>query len=382
MTSRLEMLDSGRSNEPCEAQRTAPVSRRRRIAERLILVALSISLVAAMRTAHFPGALLLGPMIAAIVLAVCGAKARLSRTFSLGAQTILGCLIARFINPALLGVLAIHWATLIGLALASLIMTAMLGLLVTHRGWIPGTAAIWGLSPGAASAMVLLADEHGADKRIVALMQYFRIILVAFAAVAVARLLGHPGGSNNLLLPNSGTAAWFPPLHPLHFLETIALALAGGLAAKLSHYSSAALFVPAFGGAALQGAGLIAIELPPLVSAVAFAVVGWYVGLSFTREVLVYCLKILPRMISAIVAMILLCGLLSFLLVLLVPNTDALTAYLAMTPGGMDTAVIIAASTTVSLPLVLAAQLIRLIVVMIAGPKMARLAVQWHRQPE
>jgi membrane AbrB-like protein len=211
-------------------------------------------------------------------------------------------------------------------------------------------------------------------------MQYSRIILVAFAAVAVARVLGHPGGSANLLVPSGGRALWSLPSHEIGFLEAIGLALAGALSAKLTRQSSAALFVPAFGGAALQAAGLITIELPPLVPAIAFGVIGWYVGLSFTREALAYCLKIFPRMMAAIVAMIAMCGLLSMILAMLVPNTDPLTAYLSMTPGGMDTAVVIAATTNVSLPLVLAAQLVRLAFVMIAGPSMAKVVAGWQRR--
>jgi uncharacterized protein len=353
--------------------------RTRRMVEWSLLLASSSLLVVAMRIAQLPAALLLGPMIAAIGFALCGAEARLSRTFALGAQTVLGCLIAKSFNSGLLAVLAIHWPILVGLAAVTLVMTDALGLFITRRGWLPGTAAIWGLSPGAASAMVLLADEHGADKRVVALMQYSRIILVAFAAVAVARVVGHPGGSANLSAPGGGQALWSLPLHGLGFLEAIALALAGALSARITRRPSAALFVPAFGGAALQGAGLISIELPPIVPALAFGVIGWYVGLSFTREALVYCLKIFPRMLAAIVAMMVMCGLLSLLLAVLVPNTDPLTAYLSMSPGGMDTAVVIAATTNVSLPLVLAAQLVRLIIVMIAGPSMAKVAAGWQR---
>jgi uncharacterized protein len=352
----------------------------RRIAEWLLLIMSTIFLVGALRSAQVPAALLLGPIIAAIGLALCGAETRLPRTFALGAQTVLGCLIAKAFNPELLAVLSTHLPALVGLAAATLIMTAGLGLLITRRGWLPGTAAIWGLSPGAASAMVLLADEHGADKRVVALMQYSRIVMVALAAVAVARVLGHPGGSTSLLVPSAPHALWSPPLHLLSFLETTALALAGALSAKLTHKSMAALLVPSLGGAALQSAGLLTVDLPPLAPTLAFAVIGWYVGLSFTREALAYCLRVFPQMIAAILAMMLMCGLLSWLLAILLPNTDALTAYLSMTPGGMDTAVVIAATTNVSLPLVLAAQLVRLIVVSIAGPFMAKAASGWRRQ--
>ena len=58
---------------------------------------------------------------------------------------------------------------------------------------------------------------------------------------------------------------------------------------------------------------------------------------------------------------------------------EDVNAYLSMTPGGMDTAVVIAATTNVSLPLVLAAQLVRLIIVMIAGPSMAKAFASWQR---
>jgi uncharacterized protein len=347
--------------------------------EWLLLLASSIILVVAMRAVQLPAALMLGPMIAAIGFALSGANLRLSRTFALGAQTVLGCLIAKSFNSGLLAVLVSHWPTFIALSAATLVMTALLGMLISRRGWLPGTTAIWGLSPGAASAMVLLAEEHGADKRIVAVMQYSRIILVAFAAVAVAGMLGHPRGSANLV-PSGGRALWSLPLHARGFLEAIALALTGALSAKLTRRSSAALFVPAFGGAALQGAGLLTIELPPLLPAIAFGVIGWYVGLSFTREALAYCLKILPRIMAAIIAMMAICGLLSMLLAVMIPNTDPLSAYLSMTPGGMDTAVVIAATTNVSLPLVLAAQLVRLIIVMIAGPSLAKLAAGWQRR--
>jgi membrane AbrB-like protein len=108
----------------------------------------------------------------------------------------------------------------------------------------------------------------------------------------------------------------------------------------------------------------------------------WLTGtpLSFTRDVLLHCLRMLPSMLFAIVAMIAMCGLLSLLLTTLLPDTDPLTAYLAMSPGGIDTAVIIAAGTNVSLPLILSAQFVRLLVVIAAAPALARLAARWHQQ--
>ena len=52
-------------------------------------------------------------------------------------------------------------------------------------------------------------------------------------------------------------------------------------------------------------------------------------------------------------------------------GVDALTAYLAMSPGGMDTVAIIAASSHVDLAFVMAMQAVRLIVVIALGPRLA-----------
>ena len=55
---------------------------------------------------------------------------------------------------------------------------------------------------------------------------------------------------------------------------------------------------------------------------------------------------------------------------------DPVTAYLATSPGGMDSIAIIAASTNVDLPFVMALQTVRFVIVLIAGPPIARLVAR------
>jgi uncharacterized protein len=76
----------------------------------------------------------------------------------------------------------------------------------------------------------------------------------------------------------------------------------------------------------------------------------------------------------------LLCGLLSYALMRYL-HTDPLTAYLAASPGGVDAAVIIAASTRVDMPLVTMVQTVRLVVVLAIGPRLARLAAKTLASP-
>jgi uncharacterized membrane protein AbrB (regulator of aidB expression) len=68
---------------------------------------------------------------------------------------------------------------------------------------LPGTTAIWGSSPGAATAMTLMSESYGADMRLVAVMQYLRVVLVVLTASLVARLLlGAQGASSAATVPS------------------------------------------------------------------------------------------------------------------------------------------------------------------------------------
>jgi uncharacterized membrane protein AbrB (regulator of aidB expression) len=54
-----------------------------------------------------------------------------------------------------------------------------------------------------------------------------------------------------------------------------------------------------------------------------------------------------------------------------------LTAYLATSPGGADSVAIIAASSNVDLPFVMAMQTARFMLVMLVGPALARAVARW-----
>jgi membrane AbrB-like protein len=58
-------------------------------------------------------------------------------------------------------------------------------------------------------------------------------------------------------------------------------------------------------------------------------------------------------------------------------GTDPLTAYLATSPGGADSVAIIAASSHVDLPFVMAMQMARFILVLLLGPTLARVVARW-----
>ncbi len=131
-----------------------------------------------------------------------------------------------------------------------------------------------------------------------------------------------------------------------------------------------------FVGAPLSASHLLTITLPPWLLAVCYAVVGWSIGLRFTRETILYAWKQLPVILLSIFTLIALCGGLAFALHE-AAGTDALTAYLATSPGGADAVAIIAASSRVDLPFVMAMQIGRLLVTLLVGPALARTIARW-----
>jgi membrane AbrB-like protein len=134
-------------------------------------------------------------------------------------------------------------------------------------------------------------------------------------------------------------------------------------------------------GAALSVGGLVSFDLPPWLMAACYALVGWSIGLRFTREILAYAARAFPKIAAATLAFIALCGGIGWILHRLL-GIDLLTAYLATSPGGADSVAIIAAGSHADLPFVVAMQTARFVLVMIAGPALVRLVVSRMRNSE
>src|SRR5262249_40932260 len=168
---------------------------------------------------------------------------------------------------------------------------------------------------------------------------------------------------------------WFPPVEAGPLIGTLALAVGGAVVGMKSRIPAGALLVPLFVGAPLSTTHLLTITLPPWLLAICYAMVGWSIGLRFTRAIVLYAAKQLPKIFASIFTLIAMCGGLGFALHE-AAGTDPLTAYLATSPGGADAVAIIAASSPVDVPFVMAMQTLRFFVVLMIGPNIARLLVR------
>jgi membrane AbrB-like protein len=299
------------------------------------LIGVSAALSWLLERAAFPAALLLGPMLAAMAFGARGTTLRVPRWAFAGAQAFIGCLVARAVTAPI----------------------------------IASIAHAWGSSPGGASAMIAMSAEFGADPRLVALMQYTRVIVVVLTASIVSRLLL---GTSHAAPPVSPRAdLWaLPPALP--FAQTLCLAGGGAWIAQRLKIPAGNLLVPMTIGAILHATGLLAIELPTWLLGAAYTALGWYVGLQFTRDTVAAAIRSIPALLTATFLLIGLCALSAWLLRAF-SGTDALTAYLATSPGGLDSIAIIAVGSGANIPFVLAIQALRIFVVILTGPPLAKL---------
>src|SRR5260370_8478954 len=153
-----------------------------------VLIALSVLFAALLTWARLPAALLLGSMLAGSLVENGGAGILLPQLPFNFAQAVIGCMIARVLPSTILHSFLHQWPLFLGISLLVIVASCLLGWLISRLRILPETTAIWGLLPGAAPAMMVMADAYGADARLVAFMQYVRVVMVAIVASILALL--------------------------------------------------------------------------------------------------------------------------------------------------------------------------------------------------
>ena len=336
----------------------------------LLLAAGSAVLVFLLTRVAFPAALLIGPMLVAACAGTAGATIRMPRNLFGAGQAVVGCLVATSIDVSIFSSFLSDWPIILLAVASTLLASSFLGWSISRLGILPGSTAVWGSAPGGATAMVLMADAFGADARLVAFMQYLRVVMVTLAAAFVARLWVDTSGTP---MP---THAWFPPIHWPALAATLGVAAMSGMIGKAVRLPS-----PYFLGAVLIAMPLhlgfgVDLQIPEWLKAVSYAVVGWAIGLNFTRPVVMHALRVLPQVMFSILLLMGFCGGIAWLLSHEL-GIDPLTAYLATSPGGLNSvAIIAAASHDVNLSFIMALQSARLLFVLLFGPALVRLVAR------
>ncbi len=332
-----------------------------------VLAAASVAAGFFAQWAHVPAAWLIAPLIVAIVAALCGIGLRLPRWSLAAPQGVIAVTIAQAFTLPVIGEVLHEWLPILIVVAATVISAGTAAWLLAKYSPLSAATAAWGSSPGASVTMIALSADYGADPRIVAFMQYLRITLVVLTASFVSHLVLAHGA-----LPPAPAAPGTSAFVLLPFLATFAFAVVAAFAGRFSKLPGAQFLLPLVGGSALHVTGLLPIDVTWWLLDAAYLTVGWTIGLAYTRAILLFVAGVLPTLLLSTLVLLGMCALAGVLLVLLV-HVDPLTAYLATTPGGLDSVSIIALGSGSNVALVLAIQMLRLFAVVASGPPLAKL---------
>jgi uncharacterized protein len=253
-----------------------------------------------------------------------------------------------------------NWGPIATLVIIMLALTTVIGIgLRRFANLQPGTALL-GALPGGAGEMIAMSDSLGADVRLVTVMQYGRLL----AILATISVVGHFAGAS--VGGGQHAPAVAPTYHaePLNYLVSIIIALIGALVGVRFRIPAGTMIIPAILSALAGILGIPAAPWPPLVMASAYLVLGLQIGGNFDAAVVAQLRRLGWFLL---LSNLFLLGISALLAVCLMPllKIDLLSAYLAATPGGLDSVAAMATDLRADATLILAVHSLRLISVLI-----------------
>jgi uncharacterized protein len=347
-----------------------PAGRLRALAPLVPLGALTFAVGLALDAAGLDSAFLFAALLVGLAVALLrpGNRAAIPRGAFIAAQATLGVMLGTFLESSSLSSLADDWLPVATVSVGTLLLSVAAGLVLTRATEVDAPTGTLGMVAGGASGIVAMADELGADARLVAFMQYLRVLVVVLTIPLVAAL-GFPNAGGGVALDDgpllAGAEDW---------ALTALVAVVGAWAGRLTRLPAATLLGPLLLAGAIALAAPDLLEVPPLAREVAFALIGLEVGLRFTAETLRAMGRLLGPVVVAIVA--LMAG--SFLFAIgLSATTSAslLESYLATTPGGLYAVLAVAFGAGADTTFVVAVQTLRLLSLVILAPFVVRWVV-------
>lgn len=337
-----------------------------------LLLAVTIGAGAGLGGIGLPSPYLFSALLAGLVVALLrpGGPDVPAPVFT-AAQAVLGVVLGLYLQASSLEAAADAWAPVLLVSTGTLVASLGVGLALVRWARADPPTAVLGMVAGGASGIVAMAHELGADDRLVAFMQYLRVLVVVLATPLIATLaFGVDGaasgvGSQYDFFADAG--AW---------LAIAAIAPIGVLVGQAIRLPAGTLLGPLILAGALALTGPFAgMEVPGLLQEAAFIAIGLQVGLRFTPDAVREVGRLLLPVLLAIAGLMVICfGLAG----VLTATTDVplLDAYLATTPGGLYAVLAAAFGAGADTTFILAVQTLRLLVMVLIAPLLVRLIVR------
>ncbi|MCV2491009.1 AbrB family transcriptional regulator [Geodermatophilus sp. YIM 151500] len=328
-------------------------------------VALLLSLL--LDLAGLPSPTLFGGLAAGLGRALVAPGApRVPRWAGQSGQAVIGVMVGTLVDVGTLEAVARDWLPVLLVTVGTLVLSLLGAAVLRLQRGISSVTAAFSMLAGGAAGVTAMADELGADQRMVAVLQYLRVLLVLVFMPVVATVLYGGAAGNGSDAMTGGGPGWAAGV-----LLCGVCGVAGVLLGRLLRLPVAAMLGPLVLAAALDLSGWSrGAEVPGPLAAAAFLVIGLQVGLTFTRASLAVVGRALPAALALIVAVVAASAGLGAVLSWST-GVSALDGYLATTPGGLYAVLATASDSGADATFVLAVQVLRLFAVLLSAPLVA-----------
>jgi len=337
-----------------------------------LLLATALGLALLFHAMRLPGGWLFGPLVGSALFAVCGWCAiRFPNRIYLAGQAIIGTALGAGFSPKTLGAIPQH-AGIFLFAVVFILLTSLLnGWLLSRFTALDPATSFLGTMPGGAGAMAAMSDSLRADTRLVTAIQYVRLLIVLGSLACIAPILkAHVHGT-----AVAAVAFYASEFVLWKFCLLLLLAVTGWLVGTCTQIPAGAFLGPTVLFFLLGLCDIHPGGWPWPILATAYALMGLQIGGRFHPQTI----DMIRRVILPVVGTTLLLLVGSLVLAFLISwmmHLDLISAYLAATPGGLDSVAAVATDLHVDTTIVVSMHLVRLLCVLLFGPWLVHLCTR------
>ena len=313
---------------------------------------------------------MLGPLLAMAFGKFLGADLASPKGGRATGQLIIGCALGLYFTPVVGHEVVAHWYLLIAAAMLAVLLAYASGWFLMRSAGLDSTTALFASVPGGAAEMTILGERHGARSDRVILAQALRVFIVVLIVPFVFTGIGMHGAD-----------VYRPAQFAVDGFGLVALlgtaALVGIVLSKL-RIPNAWMLGPLGVTVALTLGEVSLSAIPTWLSNTAQLLIGCSLASGFERE----SLRTSPRFIGMVclsVALAMLASALCAWGLAVLGSVPVSTMVLAAAPGGMAEMCVTAKVLQLGVPLVTAAHVTRVIILVTTTAPMFRLAKRLRR---
>ena len=314
---------------------------------------------------------MIGPLAAMAVFNFAGAGLRAPRGGRECGQIVIGTALGLYFSPVVAREVASYWHLLLIAGVFAILIGAAAGWMLSRAAGIDRTTAFFSSVAGGAAEMTTLGERYGARPDRVALAQSVRILAVV---VVVPFALTYSGAhGSDLYLPASLPVDW------TKLAGLLCVAALAGLLVSMLGVPNAFMFGPLAAVIALTVSEVHFSSLPAILSNSAQVVLGCALGSRFERR----SFQSAPRFLAAVLASVAFAMALAAGFAALLAWASGLpfaSLVLATAPGGIAEMCITAQVLQLGVPLVTAAHVTRVLVLITTTGPTYRAVRAWRER--